>query len=34
MAKYLIQGNYVGSGVHGLLAKGGSTRREAVEKLV
>ena len=34
MAKYLIQGNYVGGGVKGLLSEGGSSRREAVAKLV
>ena len=34
MAKYLIQGNYVGEGVKGLLSEGGSSRREAVTKLI
>ena len=34
MAKYLIQGNYVSEGVKGLLSEGGSSRREAVAKLV
>ena len=34
MAKYLIQGNYVGKGAQGLLEKGGSGRRQAVDKLV
>jgi hypothetical protein len=34
MAKYLIQANYVGDGIKGLLKEGGSSRRDAVEKLV
>jgi uncharacterized protein with GYD domain len=34
MPKYLIQGNYVGEGIKGLLKEGGSGRKEAVEKLV
>ena len=34
MAKYLIQANYVGEGVKGLLKEGGSARRTAVEKLL
>jgi uncharacterized protein with GYD domain len=29
MAKYLLSGNYVGDGVKGLMAEGGSKRREA-----
>ena len=33
MAKYLIQGNYVGEGVKGLLKEGGTSRRAVVEKL-
>ena len=33
MAKYLIQGNYVGEGIKGLLKEGGSSRRAAIEKL-
>ena len=33
MAKYLIEGKYVGEGISGLLKDGGSSRREAVEKL-
>ena len=33
MPKYLIQANYVGQGVKGLLKDGGSGRRAAVEKL-
>src|SRR5688500_20368619 len=34
MAKYLIQGHYVGESVKGLLQEGGSSRRTAVEALV
>ena len=34
MAKYLIQANYVGDGIKGLLKEGGSSRRTAVEKLL
>ena len=33
MPKYLVQGNYVGEGLKGLLKEGGSSRRAAVEKL-
>jgi len=33
MAKYLIQANYVGEGLKGLLKEGGSARRAAVDKL-
>ena len=33
MPKYLVQGNYVGEGIKGLLKEGGSSRRSAVEKL-
>jgi uncharacterized protein with GYD domain len=33
MPKYLIQANYVGDGVKGLLKDGGSKRRAVVEKL-
>ena len=33
MPKYLVQANYVGEGVKGLLKEGGSSRRAAVEKL-
>ena len=33
MAKYLVQGNYVGGGVQGLLKEGGSGRRAAIEKM-
>lgn len=32
MAKYLIQGSYVGEGVKGLLKEGGSSRRAAIEQ--
>jgi uncharacterized protein with GYD domain len=32
MAKYLIEATYVGDGVQGLRAEGGSARREVVEK--
>jgi uncharacterized protein with GYD domain len=34
MPKYLIQANYVGEGIKGLLKEGGSSRRAAIEKLV
>ena len=34
MPKYLVQGNYVGEGIKGLLKEGGSSRRAAIEKLV
>lgn len=34
MAKYLIEVKYTGDGVKGLLKEGGTSRREAVEKLV
>lgn len=34
MPKYLLQANYVGEGIAGLLKEGGSSRREAVTKLV
>ena len=33
MPKYLIQANYVGEGISGLLKEGGSMRRAAVETL-
>ncbi len=33
MSKYLIQVNYVGEGLKGLLKEGGSGRRAATEKL-
>ena len=34
MSKYLLQANYVGEGVKGLLKEGGTSRRAAVEKAV
>ena len=34
MTKYLIQANYVGEGVKGLLKEGGTSRRAVVEKAV
>ena len=34
MSKYLIQANYVGDGVKGLLKEGGSSRRAVVDKLI
>jgi uncharacterized protein with GYD domain len=34
MAKYLVRANYVGDGIKGLLKEGGSSRRDAVEKLI
>ena len=34
MPKYLIQANYVGEGVKGLLKEGGTSRRAAAEKLI
>ena len=33
MPKYLIQANYVGEGIKGLLKEGGSSRRAAVERV-
>ena len=33
MPKFLVQANYVGEGVKGLLKEGGSSRRAAIEKL-
>ncbi len=33
MPKYLVQANYVGDGVKGLMKEGGSSRRAVVEKL-
>jgi uncharacterized protein with GYD domain len=33
MPKYLIEANYVGEGINGLLKEGGSRRRAAVEEL-
>jgi len=32
MPKYLVQANYVGEGLKGLLKEGGTSRRAAVEK--
>jgi uncharacterized protein with GYD domain len=34
MAKYLMQANYVGEGLKGLLKEGGSSRRAVVEKII
>ena len=34
MAKYLIEANYIGDGLKGLLKEGGTKRRAAVEKLL
>lgn len=34
MGKYLLRGNYVGDGVSGLLAEGGSKRRDAAKAAV
>lgn len=34
MQKYLIQANYVGEGVKGVLKEGGTSRRAVVEKTV
>jgi len=34
MPKYLIQANYVGDGVKGLLKEGGTSRRAATEKAI
>lgn len=34
MGKYLLRGNYVGSGVAGLLKEGGTARREVVAEAV
>jgi uncharacterized protein with GYD domain len=34
MAKYLVTASYTSEGMKGVIAKGGSARREAVEKLV
>ena len=34
MAKYLIQANYVGEGMKGLLKEGGVSRRAAAEQVV
>jgi len=34
MPKYLVQANYVGDGIKGLLKEGGTGRRAAVDKLL
>lgn len=34
MPKYLIEANYTAEGIKGVLAKGGTARREAVEKML
>jgi uncharacterized protein with GYD domain len=34
MAKYLIHANYVGEGIKGLLKEGGSSRRDAIDKML
>lgn len=34
MPKYLVQANYVGDGIKGLMKEGGTGRRAAVEKLL
>ena len=34
MPKYLIEANYTAEGMKGVLAKGGTARREAVEKML
>jgi len=34
MAKYLLKGNYVGDGIKGLMADGGSKRREAASAAI
>ncbi len=34
MPKYLIQANYVGEGLKGLLKEGGTSRRDEVEKAI
>jgi uncharacterized protein with GYD domain len=34
MAKYLIQANYIGDGMKGLLKEGGTSRRAAAEKAI
>jgi uncharacterized protein with GYD domain len=34
MGKYLIRANYVGDGVQGLLAEGGSKRRDAAQAAI
>jgi uncharacterized protein with GYD domain len=34
MPKYLVQANYVGEGIKGLLKEGGTSRRAATEKAI
>lgn len=34
MARYLIEATYTAEGFQGVLAKGGTARREAVEKML
>ena len=34
MPKFLLQANYVGEGVNGLLKEGGTSRRAAAEKVI
>lgn len=34
MAKYLVVASYTSPGIKGVIAKGGSARREAIEKMV
>lgn len=34
MPKYLIEANYTAEGMQGVLAKGGTARREAVDKML
>lgn len=34
MAKYLVVASYTDAGVKGVIAKGGTARREAIEKMV
>ena len=34
MPKYLIQANYTAEGLKGVLAKGGSSRRDAIQSMV
>lgn len=34
MSKYLVQVNYIGEGIKGLLKEGGTSRQAVVEKLV
>ena len=34
MPKFMVQANYVGEGVKGLLKEGGTKRRETVEQVI